>query len=166
MKRSAQRGVSFLEVLATMAVLVTGMTGAALVVGQTSKQNRRALSEQQALLIADVELERIRSVGCDREQDDCLNLHPLDGTGYSVWQTAAGETLRQQPAIAARRYDVRVDVDPPFEGTETGSPALGREVRGVALFNDRLVNVRVVVSWTEPGEPRSHSVVLQTRLTP
>ncbi len=164
-RRRAERGVTFIEVIATMVVLVIGLLGAALMVNTTTRQNRRTLTQTHAMLIAEQELERIRSQGCE---GDCLAIQALNGRSYQRWQTAEGTVLEAAPpaGLVAREYDVMVDVDPPFEAGETGEPLIGRTERGVVLPVDRIANVRVTVSWREPGETRAHAVALQTRMVP
>ncbi len=167
-RRRAERGVTFIEVIATMVVLVIGLLGAGLMVSTTAKQNRRTLTQTHALLIAEQELERIRSIGCDEAANSCVNVQGM-GRTFQMWQTAEGDVLDvapTTPGLVARQYDVVVDVDPPFEGSETGAPLLNRIERGVTIPANRIANVRVTVSWRDPGDTQAHSVALQTRLVP
>lgn len=87
-RRQHARGITLLEVLATMAILLLGIGAAMLVVTQTSYSNRRSLSATQAQLIAEQALENITMLGCTLDPP-CLNLVGLDET-FTVFQTSAG----------------------------------------------------------------------------
>jgi prepilin-type N-terminal cleavage/methylation domain-containing protein len=172
-RRHAHRGVTLLEVLATMAVLLMGMAAAMTVLVQTSTSNRRTLTATQAQLVAEQELENIASMGCVVEPP-CSNLLPLDRTNYKVWQTSAGELRRTVPpaGVIAREYEVVIDVDSAalptsIEAGSVGSPPLNRDlIPGTAGSLGNLANVRVSVSWQEPGDTARQVVVLQTRMAP
>ncbi len=163
----AQRGATLIEVMATGVVLILGLLGAAMLVHYTAKQNRRTLTQTQAQLIAERELERISALGCQNDPP-CANIQALAAASpYSVWQRVNGGILTAAPAAGeppAREYSVMVDVDPPFEDGEVGEPAVNRVLANGQVGN--LVNVRVAVSWKEPGEDRSRVFVLQTRMAP
>ena len=173
-RRRAHRGITLLEVLATMAVLLLGMAAAMTMLMQTSGSNRRTLTATQAQLIAEQELENIASMGCAVDPP-CSNLLTLDRTNYTVWQTSAGELRRTPPPadVNARPYEVVIDVDSAalpasIEAGSVGSPALNRDlIPGTAGSVGNLANVRVSVSWEEPGiTNRRPVVVLQTRMAP
>ncbi len=164
--RRRQRGVTLIEVMATAVVLTLGLLGAAMLVNYTSKQNRRTLTQTQAQIIAERELERISALGCQLDPP-CQNVKLLDQSRYQVWQRVNGGLLISAPDAGedpAREYDVFVDVDPEFEDGETGEPAVSRVLADGQIGNQ--VNVRVAVSWVEPGEAQSRVVVLQTRMAP
>ena len=163
----AVRGATLVEVLATSTILLLGLGGAMMALGATSRQNRNTLSVAQAHAIAERELERFRAMGCTSPNlaNPCANLSALDGDTSTVWQTADGPPLPSAPAVPARRYDVAVDVDPPTESPgETGAPALDRVLASGSPGS--IVNVRVSVSWQEPGTSGERVVVLQTRVAP
>ncbi|MBN9688240.1 MULTISPECIES: type IV pilus modification PilV family protein [unclassified Corallococcus] len=168
MKQRASRGVTLLEVMATMTVMLLGVMAAMTVVSQTSVSNRRTLTANQAQVIAEQALERVMTLGC--LNPNCTNLR--DET-YSVWQTAAGALRAEEPVepgLVAREYSVNIDVDNPkdpttMEGAKVGWPPLDRIV--VAGQTGTIVNVRVSVSWDEPGlRSDRQMVVLQTRMAP
>lgn len=170
MKSRQSRGVTLLEVLATMTVLLVGVGAAMGVVSQTSKSNRRTLTGTQAQIIAERELEDIIAMGCSA-QPPCGNLATLDRTRRTVWQTAAGTLLTTQPGanILAREYEVSVDVDSgvivgSIENNAPGEPAVNRTLANGQPGN--VANVRVSVSWREPGRQGRQVVVLQTRMAP
>ena len=75
------RGVTLVESLATMAILVGGIAAIGMTVVGTAKINRRNLTQAQALVVAERELERITQLGCDGviPLDPCANLKALDG---------------------------------------------------------------------------------------
>ncbi|CAM4150517.1 type IV pilus modification PilV family protein [Corallococcus exiguus] len=168
MKQRASRGVTLLEVMATMTVMLLGVMAAMTVVTQTSASNRRTLTANQAQVIAEQALERVMTLGC--LNPTCNNLRDEN---YSVWQTASG-ALRTvaptEPGLVAREYRVNIDVDNPrepvtMEGAKVGWPPLDRIV--VAGAPGTVVNVRVSVSWDEPGfRSDRQMVVLQTRMAP
>jgi hypothetical protein len=152
--------------MATMAVVVFGILGVSLVVLASSKQNRRNLIHAQAGLIAEQELERIVAMRCTAEPPaaPCASVIALDRTTRTVWWSSNGTPREVAPGAgdpARLRYEVAVDVDPPFEGQETGSPLLTRMVAGQPLAN--VINVRVTVSWLDPDLGR-RAVALQTRM--
>ncbi|MBN8469772.1 prepilin-type N-terminal cleavage/methylation domain-containing protein [Corallococcus exiguus] len=168
MKQRASRGVTLLEVMATMTVMLLGVMAAMTVVSQTSASNRRTLTANQAQIIAEQALERVMTLGC--LDANCTN---LQDENYSVWQTAAGALRTEKPVdpgLVAREYAVNIDVDNPknavtMEGAKLGSPPLDRIV--VAGQVGTIVNVRVTVSWDEPGvRSERQMVVLQTRMAP
>ncbi|RKH05195.1 prepilin-type N-terminal cleavage/methylation domain-containing protein [Corallococcus carmarthensis] len=167
MKQRASRGVTMLEVMTTMAVMLLGVAAAMTVVSQTTLSNRRTLTANQAQVIAEQALEQMLTEGC--QSATCTNLK--DKT-YTLWQTAAGalRTTAPAPSLVARMYTVNVDVDNPkeastMEGAKLGSPPLDRIV--VAGEIGTIVNVRVSVSWDEPGiRTGRQMVVLQTRMSP
>ncbi len=170
MKSRQRRGVTLLEVLATMTVLLVGVGAAMAVVSQTSRSNRRTLTATQAQIIAERELEDIIAMGCATEPP-CGNLAPLDRTRKTVWQTAAGELKTTQPpaSMLAREYEVSIDVDSgilvgSIENNSPGQPAVNRNLANGQPGN--VANVRVSVSWTEPGRQGRQVVVLQTRMAP
>ncbi|MHA7628098.1 type IV pilus modification PilV family protein [Corallococcus sp. M7] len=167
MKSRAARGVTLLEVMATMAVMLLGVAAAMTVVSQTARSNRQTLTANQAQVIAERELESILARGCEGT-NDCSN---LDNYTYTVYQTAEGDLRTTAPAgVVARAYDVDVDVDNSAkvgtaEGTKWGEPSISRVLAGVS--KGTLLNVRVTVSWTEQGiREGRQAVVLQTRLAP
>ncbi|MGA9525548.1 MAG: pilus assembly protein [Myxococcaceae bacterium] len=166
-RRCAQRGVTVIEVMATGVVLILGLLGAAMLVHSTSKQNRRTLTQTQAQLIAERELERISALGCQFDPP-CANIQALAAAApYSVWQRANGGILTAIPGAGdppAREYSVAVDVDPPFEDGELGEPAVNRVLANGLTGNQ--INVRVAVTWKEPGDDQSRVYVLQTRMAP
>lgn len=162
----AHRGITLLEAMATMAVVVFGILGVSLVVLASSKQNRRNLVQAQASLIAEQELERIVAQRCAAQPPaaPCANIAALDNTTRTVWWSSNGTPREVAPGVgdpARLRYEVAVDVDPPFEGQEVGSPAVSRMVTGQVLAN--AVNVRVTVSWLDADRGR-RAVALQTRM--
>jgi prepilin-type N-terminal cleavage/methylation domain-containing protein len=169
MKHHAARGVTLLEVMATMAVMLLGVAAAMTVVRQTNASNRRTLTANQAQVIAEQALEGVMTQGC--LDANCTGL--LD-QNYSVWQTATGGQWRNSAdvptGVVAREYRVNIDVDNPkvpatMEGAKKGEPPLDRIV--VAGQTATIVNVRVSVSWTEPGVRSDRQmVVLQTRVSP
>ncbi len=171
-KRRQQGGITLLEVLATMAILLLGIGAAMLVVTQTSYSNRRSLSATQAQLIAEQTLENITQMGCS-VNPPCGNLAGLDGS-FNFFQTSAGELRRVPPAnpeLIARQYEVVVDVDIPSDPNtiEPGSvapAALMRDLTEGANSQGNLAHVRVTVSWRERERSDQQVVVLQTRMAP
>ncbi|MGE6756604.1 type IV pilus modification PilV family protein [Corallococcus interemptor] len=170
MKQRASRGVTLLEVMATMAVMLLGVAAAMTVVSQTTRSNRRTLTANQAQIIAERTLENILQRGCqgsptcDVAKDETFN----------VWQTSDGflrNSAPTDPKVVARMYTVNVDVDNPQvpgtmeAGGSMGEPALNRTLVGASPGT--LVNVRVSVSWDEPGiRTDRQMVVMQTRMAP
>ncbi|RKH59458.1 type IV pilus modification PilV family protein [Corallococcus aberystwythensis] len=173
--RQHSRGVSLLEVMATMAVMLLGVAAAMTVVSQTSKANRRTLTANQAQLIAERTLESIQARGCTPAPSACANIAGLDGNREVFYQTAAGDLLRQPPSAPgaiARQYEVAVDVDAEFLASSleggaagVGEPAVNRDLTSTGLKGN-VANVRVSVSWEEPEREGRQVVVLQTRMAP
>ncbi len=168
--RSA-RGMTLIETMATMVVLSFGLLGVTFVVLQGSRTNRRTYAQQQAYAIAEMELERIIRMGCTRAGPECSNLSPLDDTTSDVYWGAEGAYSTVPDAGAGtspRRYRVAIDIDPPFEGAETGSPPTAR-VGTINGIQTTIVNVRVTVSWQEDGlgpNPPTRVASVQTRVSP
>lgn len=162
------RGLSLLESMATAVVLMVGILGVLLVLVASSRQNRRNNNQTQATLIAEQELERIVAMRCKGlDTSPCSNIQALDRSVREVWWSANGQMSEDEPANAPEDqvvYTVAVDVDPPVEGNEAGSPSLSRTVAGIPLPAGLIVNVRVTVSWVEPSFPR-RAVALQTRMS-
>ncbi|WP_338274742.1 type IV pilus modification PilV family protein [Corallococcus caeni] len=170
--RRQTKGVTLLEVMATMAVMLLGIAAAMTVVTQTTRSNRRTLTANQAELIAERTLENIRARGCALSPP-CGNLVGLDGTREIFYQTAGGELLTAKPTgtTIARQYEVALDLDgtplaSSFENPTTGLgvPAVTRNLADGKPGN--VVNVRVSVSWEEPGRTGRQVYVLQTRMAP
>lgn len=169
----ASRGVTLLEVLATMAVMLVGIAAVMTLITHISASNRRTLTATQAQLIAERALEDIASRGCTADPP-CANLVVFDNQRTNLWQTAQGTVLTAAPAagVVARQYEVAVDVDvssnaATIEGGAVGTPPITRDlVAGVASSVGRLANVRVSVSWNEPARTGRQVVVLQTRVAP
>jgi Tfp pilus assembly protein PilW len=166
--RRHARGLTLLETMATAAALMVGILGVLIVLVAASRQNRRNNNQTQASLIAEQELERIVSLRCmGSDAAPCANIQALDDSVRQVWWSANGEMSEVAPAAGAppqMLYTVAVDVDPPVEGGEQGSPSLTRVVAGQNLAAGLVVNVRVTVSWQEPSFPR-RAVALQTRMS-
>ncbi|AGC41734.1 type 4 pilus biogenesis operon protein [Myxococcus stipitatus DSM 14675] len=169
----ASRGVTLLEVLATMAVMLLGIAAVMTLVTHISASNRRTLTATQAQLIAERTLEDIASRGCSADPP-CSNLVGFDKQRTTLWQTAQGRILTAAPAtgsgIVAREYEVAVDVDismdmASIEGGVAGTPSILRDLAGPSS-RGRLANVRVSVSWLEPARTGRQVVVLQTRVAP
>jgi type II secretory pathway pseudopilin PulG len=169
-----RRGVTFIEVMASMGVMAMGIAAISSLVLASSAQNRRTLAQAQAEAVAQRELERIVALGCTNGTSDtsfCDNIRALDRTGYDVsW--GATTQLGSAPSAATRLYHVDIDVDGPgncnggpcFEGNETGAPLLSRPlVPGQPP--PHILNVRITVSWLERERPRQ-AVALQTRVAP
>ncbi|WP_338871864.1 type II secretion system protein [Myxococcus stipitatus] len=171
----ASRGVTLLEVLATMAVMLLGIAAVMTLITHISASNRRTLTATQAQLIAERTLEDIASKGCTADPP-CSNLVVFDNQRTTLWQTAQGKVLTAAPSagsgIVARAYEVAVDVDvssnaATIEGGAAGTPPITRDlVAGQASSVGRLANVRVSVSWNEPARTGRQVVVLQTRVAP
>ncbi|MCP3102473.1 hypothetical protein LZ198_26725 [Myxococcus sp. K15C18031901] len=167
--RRAARGITLLEVLATAVVLLLGLVAASQVVVATVAQNRRVLSQAQAQVIAERTLERLVGLGCAAgPPSPCGPLMALDAAPDEVvYWSASGEpsaTATADDGSPRRAYTVNVDVDPPFEGSERGQPALDRALDSAGQPG-QMVNVRVTVMWDEPGRPRQ-ALALQTRISP
>jgi len=167
---SSARGAGLIEVMATMAVMTFGILALGLTVSQTATQTRRNLSATQAQMVAERVLEGIVQEGCTGtiESGPCTNLIAREAP-RDFWVSAAGEVAEVQstaPGLNQRRYHVSVDVDPPYENPAVahGSPPVDRQlVPGAPPGN--VVNVRVSVTWQEPGRP-TQAVALQTRVSP
>jgi type II secretory pathway pseudopilin PulG len=181
-------GVTLLETLAVMMVLALGILGATYLVIQSVHQNRRTLSGAQAQMIAEWRLEQIEAEGCSQvviyPGNPCHNIKRLDRTVSTVYWSSNGPLYvpptGPPPAPPAslpgdavwRPYTVAIDVDglgtnpltglPLFEGGEVGNPDLNTLVNGTTM---NLLNIRVTVSWSDPGYP-TQAVVLQTRIAP
>ncbi len=165
---SHARGVTLLEVMATMVVLLVGIAATMVLVTQINRSNRRTLTAAQAQHIAERELEDIIAMGCTLEPP-CGNL--VDNRRYDVWQTAAGELRQSDPGagVVARKYEVAVDVDSAvipntIESGSVGAPDVTRVLAAGQQGN--VANVRVSVSWQEPERTGRQVVVLQTRMAP
>ncbi|GHG86185.1 prepilin-type N-terminal cleavage/methylation domain-containing protein [Comamonas sp. JC664] len=172
-QKRQSRGVTLLEVMAAMAVLMLGIAAAMLVVTQTSYANRRSLTATQAQLIAEQALENITQMGCSLDPP-CINLVNLDER-FTVFQTTAGELRNVAPSdpdVIAREFEVVVDVDVPSQPAtiEPGSivPAnLTRNlVPGEPDTAGNIAHVRVTVSWREQERRDRQVVMLQTRMSP
>ncbi|MBZ4420814.1 prepilin-type N-terminal cleavage/methylation domain-containing protein [Myxococcus sp. RHSTA-1-4] len=167
------RGITLIEVMLSMVVLLLGVTAALMVVRQTTESNRRTLTALQAQLIAEQALENITAMGCTANPP-CGNLAAQDNRRYTVWQTSAGELREVAPPadVIAREYEVAVDVDSgaipgSIESGSVGAPAVNRDlVNGVAGSVGNIANVRVSVSWREQERNERQVVVLQTRVAP
>ncbi|WP_375756532.1 prepilin-type N-terminal cleavage/methylation domain-containing protein [Corallococcus exercitus] len=169
MKQRASRGVTLLEVMATMAVMLLGVAAAMTVVSQTTRANRRTLTANQAQIIAEQTLERILQEGC-QGSPNCEN---ATNQTFDLYQTSEGllrTTVPADPNVIARKYTVTVDVDnskvaASIEDGKAGEPAITRGLVGTTTGT--LVNVRVSVSWDEPGiRADRQMVVLQSRMAP
>ncbi|AEI63288.1 prepilin-type N-terminal cleavage/methylation domain-containing protein [Corallococcus macrosporus] len=171
--RQHSRGITLLEVLATMAILLLGISAAMLVVSQTSYSNRRSLTATQAQIIAEQAMENITLMGCAVDPP-CSNLVGQD-VNYTLFQTAAGALSNEPPdndEVVAREFQVAVDVDVPSQlGTiEAGSVVPLNLARDLVAEQPgsvgNIAHVRVTVSWREPERADRHVVVLQTRMAP
>ncbi|RKH04349.1 type II secretion system protein [Corallococcus sp. CA053C] len=169
MKQRASRGVTLLEVMATMAVMLVGVAAAMTVVSQTTRSNRRTLTANQAQIIAEQTLENILQVGCQGSP----TCEVATNSTFDVYQTSEGFLRNTPPTdanVIARKYTVNVDVDNSkapgtLEDGKVGEPALTRGLVGATAGT--LVNVRVSVSWDEPGiRSDRQMVVLQSRMAP
>ncbi|OJH42826.1 hypothetical protein BON30_00160 [Cystobacter ferrugineus] len=168
-----RRGITLLETLMTAAVLILGIGVVASTVVSIVRLNRRNLAQAQAYTIAEWWLERVTRMGCkaDEEVNPCADIVKLEtDPPVTLYWNASGIPSETPPAAGAnpevaRPYRVTIDVDPPFEGGEKGSPALDRQVAGMTLKNT--LNVRVTVSWQdELSRDEYHAVALQTRVGP
>jgi type II secretory pathway pseudopilin PulG len=163
-------GFTLIEATMMAAILAIGLAGAAQVVTTAATFSRRNLAQTQAYLVAERELERLISMGCDglNPTVPCANLIAMDHSTRSVWWGVNGDAYEAAPAAGdplRREYRILLDVDAPgaFEGAEKGEPDLTRSLAGAGAGNQ--VNARVQVSWTEQGRPRQ-VVALQTRIAP
>ena len=162
------RGVTFIEAMVSMAVAAVGISGAASLVVASSTVVRRTQTRAQATELARRELEDIEARGCNPDPVAwCNNIQALDGRVRTVWlgvdsglRTAAPAT----PDPSLRQFTISLDVDPPYEGAERGFPVIERPLDGAGT-RGAIVNVRVTVSWPEPGRDRQVTV-LQTRMSP
>ncbi|MFP2958624.1 hypothetical protein ACLEPN_12435 [Myxococcus sp. 1LA] len=174
MRHVHPRGLSLLETMVTAAVLMMGIMGIMLTLGTASRHNRRNNNLSQATLIAEQELERVVNLRCVGEplNDPCVNIKQLDNAGRDVWWSANGRMSETPPVPGAPpqlTYSLLLDVDPPFEGSETGEPALSRAIplpHASNLALHQVVNVRVTVSWQEEPDAPRRAVALQTRMAP
>ncbi|MGV3621727.1 MAG: hypothetical protein ACO1OB_12960 [Archangium sp.] len=161
-----RRGATLVEALMAMVVAAVGVSGVASVLIASSKMVRRNQLHQQALTIAQRQLEGIASMGCSSDPAAlCANIQALDGPQNTVW-LSPDSTMRTTAPTAndtgQREFTVLVDVDPPYEGTERGSPAIDRPLFNTARGS--VVNVRVTVAWREGT--RVEAEALQTRMAP
>jgi len=170
MRQKRAAGFTLIEAMATMVVLAIGIAGIAVASSQIGSFTRRNLTQAQAMMIAEWELERLTNIGCDgvNPNDRCANLKSLHlndpaQVQYSVFWTAAG-TASTASTPGAREYRVAIDVDPPFEGAETSAPSLLAPLPNTGQSGDH-VNIRVTVMWEEEGH-RWQAVALQTRVAP
>lgn len=160
------RGVTFAETMVALAVAAVGITGVVTLASASSTFARRTQTRAQALALAQRQLEDIAALGCNPDPAAwCNNITALDGRVTSVWQSVDGAVRTAAPAVdtGQRRFDLSVDVDPPYEGAERGSPVIERPLDGASRGS--VVNVRVTVSWVEPGRGRL-AEALQTRMSP
>jgi type II secretory pathway pseudopilin PulG len=174
MTRSSRqpRGLTLLETLVTAAVLILGIGVVASTVVSIVRLNRRNLAQAQAYTIAEWWLERVSRMGCRSPNPDnpCADVRNLDNQAFSVFWNASGAPSEVPPpsggsGVAPRPYQVTIDVDPPFEGTEKGDPAVDRMVATVTL--KQIHNVRITVSWQDDTSGKdTHAVALQTRVGP
>jgi prepilin-type N-terminal cleavage/methylation domain-containing protein len=168
--RSA-RGMTLIETMATMVVLSFGLLGVTFVVLQGSRTSRRSYTQQQAYSIAEMELERLIRLGCTRDGFLCSNLVGFDGNTSTVYWGAEGAYSTSPDGGAgttSREFQVAIDIDPPFEGAETGSPPTAR-IGVVNLIQTTIVNIRVSVSWREDTQADTapmRVVSVQTRVSP
>lgn len=161
------RGITLIETMMAMVVAAIGITGAVSLATASSSFARRTQTQAQALALAQRQLEDITARGCNPDPAAwCNNVTALDGRTSSVWQSVDGALHTTAPAgndLGQRRFDLVIDVDPPYEGTERGSPVIERPLAGASRGS--VVNVRVTVSWVEPGRGRQVEA-LQTRMSP
>lgn len=162
------RGVTMLEAMVSMAIAAIGISGVASLVVASSTVVRRTQTRQQATEVARRELERIAALGCNPDPAAfCGNIMALDGRTSTVWLSVDSGLTTAAPTTpdpSLRAFRVDVDVDPPYEGAERGSPVIERPLDG-ASGRGSVVNVRVTVSWVEARGPRQ-AAVLQTRMSP
>ncbi|MGQ0505847.1 MAG: type IV pilus modification PilV family protein [Myxococcaceae bacterium] len=168
--RNQARGMTLNEGMATLVVLSFGLLGTTVVVLRGTNTNRQTFAQQQAYAIAERELERIVQMGCVRAGTLCSNLATLEATPSERvkdvhWSVEGAKA--DGGTEGTRPYHVVIDVDPPFEGAERGSPPVDR----MGVINGTqttVVNVRVTVSWDDDGKTASplRVVSLQTRISP
>ncbi len=162
-----RRGVTLVEALVTLVVAAIGVSGVASVLIASTRMVRRNQTHQQALSLAQRELEGIVALGCNPDPAAwCNNITVFDGRRSQVWLSVDSGLRTTAPATpdpALREYTVSVDVDPPYEGAERGSPVIERPLDNGSLRGS-VINVRVTVSWRE-GQ-RVETEVLQTRMAP
>ncbi|MCP3136540.1 type IV pilus modification PilV family protein [Pyxidicoccus xibeiensis] len=170
--RRHARGITLVEVMGTMGILLMGVMAAMTVVQQTRQSNRQTLTALQAQLIAEQALENVTAMGCT-VNPPCGNIAALDNRRYTLWQTASGEVQDTEPpeGSGARAYEVALDVDSgvipgSLEGGAAGAPAVNRNLAGAAGTAGNVANVRVSVSWQEPERRGRQVVVMQTRVSP
>ncbi len=163
----ARRGVTLVEALVSLVVAAIGISGVASVLIASSRMVRRTQTHAQALSLAQRELEGIAALGCNPDPAAwCNNVTALDGRRSSAWLSVDSGLRTVAPATpdpSLREYTVHVDVDPPYEGAERGSPVIERPLDNGSLRGS-VVNVRVTVSWLEGT--RLQSEALQTRMSP
>lgn len=162
-----RRGATLIEALMAMVVAAIGVSGVASVLIASSRTVRRNQIHQQALTLAQRELEGIASLGCNPDPAAwCNNITALDGRRTQVWlgvDSGLRTTAPTGPAAQGlREFNVLVDVDPPYEGNERGSPVIERPLADATRGS--VVNVRVTVSWREGT--RVETEALQTRMAP
>lgn len=159
-RHPAQRGLTLIEVSVAAAIVAFGLLAVVMMVLSTTRSARSTLGAAQAQAIAERLLEQIVSEGCTA---DCGNIQGRDGEDFEFFWSVNGTLLEADPGNPddiQERYLAILDVDPPFEGAETGDPPLP--------FDGSIVNVRVTVTWVD-GEQgmfeRERAVALQTRMT-
>ena len=162
----SRRGATLIEALMAMVVAAVGISGVASVLIASSRMVRRNQLHQQALTLAQRQLEGIASMGCNPDPTlRCANIQALNGRTFQAW-LSPDSTLRTTapttPDTGQREFTVMVDVDPPYEGAELGSPLLNRAIAGTT--NRSAVNVRVTVAWRDGT--RIETEALQTRMAP
>ena len=171
---SRTAGMTLLESMMTMVIGALGIVGVMSLLLSSSSIVRRTNDEEQALMLAQRELELIASRGCNSQlvAPNCDNVLALDNTVRQVWASTTSGLIATAPNPAAgepvrREYRVVIDADAPgrFEGAETGDPSLTRGLNALGTTPGVVVNVRVTVSWLQrPGLRRA--VALQTRVSP
>ncbi|MFP2931217.1 prepilin-type N-terminal cleavage/methylation domain-containing protein [Pyxidicoccus sp. 3LG] len=100
------RGITLLEVMATIGVLMLGVAATSTVVLNTRQSNRRTLTALQAQLIAEQALEDITAMGCT-VNPPCGNILGMDNRRYTVWQTVAGDLQEAEPPADSGAPGVR-----------------------------------------------------------
>jgi hypothetical protein len=162
------RGVTFIEAMMSMVVAAIGVSGVVSLVVASSTIVRRTQTRNQALALAQRELEDIVARGCNPDPAAwCNNIQALDGRSSSVWlsvDSGLKATAPTTPDPSLRQFTIDLDVDPPYEGAERGFPRIERPLDNGATHGS-VVNVRVTVSWVEPNRSRQ-AAVLQTRMSP
>jgi len=165
---STKRGITLVEALMSMAVAVVGITGAAGLVTTSSRVVRHTQTRNQAVELAQRELEDVVSRGCNPDPAAlCSNIQALDGRTSTVWLSSDSGLKTVAPTTpdpSLRQFQISLDVDPPYEGTERGFPRIDRPLDGLT-GQGAIVNVRVTVSWLESNRNRQVAV-LQTRMSP